>query len=143
MVLFLPSCIDEPEAPSLPLNEGGQLAQVRDWFEANKTNLRLPDRGTNYRTESQELILPFFEKEPDWEQFHHYFFPDGREVFEVSLENATKYFPTSMLDSFPDKNVEDLVIQNIMFISHPTEQRFDPVIARYYHPDGGGSIEDF
>ena len=47
-----------------------------------------------------------------------------------------------MLDSFPDRNVEDLVIQNIMFISHPTEHRFDPVIARYY-PDGEGSIADF
>ncbi|MDE0562011.1 hypothetical protein OU792_18595, partial [Algoriphagus sp. NF] len=75
-------------------------------------------------------------------QFHHYYFPDGREVFEVSLANATKYFPASMLDSFPDRDVKDLVIQNIMFISHSTEQRFDPVIARYY-PEGEGSIEDF
>ncbi|NVJ47517.1 MAG: hypothetical protein HWE07_10330 [Cytophagia bacterium] len=139
---MLSACIPEPENPTIELNESSQLAQVREWFEANKTKLRLPDRGTNFRTESQELILPFFEKEPDWAQFHHYYFPDGREVFEVSLENATKYFPTSMLDSFPDRKVEDLVIQNIMFISHPTEHRFDPVIARYY-PDGEGSIEDF
>jgi hypothetical protein len=140
--MMLSACIPEPENPTIELSASSQLAQVRDWFEANKTKLRLPERGTNFRTESQELILPFFEKEPDWEQFHHYFFPDGREVFEVSLENATKYFPASMLDSFPDRDVKELVIQNIMFISHPTEQRFDPVIARYY-PDGEGSIEDF
>jgi hypothetical protein len=53
-------------------------------------------------------------------------------VFEVSLENATKYFPKSMLDSFPNQNPADFVIQNIMFIKHATAERFDPVIARYF-----------
>ncbi|WP_338222773.1 hypothetical protein [Algoriphagus confluentis] len=115
---------------------------MKSWFEENKTNLRLPERGSNFRTESQELILPFFEKEPDWDQFHHYYFPDGREVFEVSLENATKYFPTSMLDSFPDRDPAELVIQNILFVKHPTQERFDPLIARYY-PDNQESLEDF
>ncbi|MDX5479836.1 MAG: hypothetical protein LPJ98_15425, partial [Cyclobacteriaceae bacterium] len=97
-----------------------------------KTKLRIPDRGLNFRTESQELILPFFEKEPDWEKFHQYKFPDGREVFEVSLENATKYFPTTMRDSFPSGNAEEFVIQNIMFVKNPTENRFDPLIVRYF-----------
>jgi len=140
--MMLSACIPEPENPSIELNESSQLAQVRDWFEENKTKLRLPDRGTNFRTESQELILPFFEKEPDWEQFHHYYFPDGREVFEVSLANATKYFPASMLDSFPHRNPAELVIQNIMFVKHPTKERFDPLIARYY-PSNSNSERDF
>ena len=129
--LLLSSCVQEPERPRVELSERDQLSKVRNWFEQNKTKLRLPERGSNLRSGSQELILPFFEKEPDWDQFHHYYFPDGREVFEVSLENATKYFPASMLDSFPDRNPAELVIQNIMFVKHPTEERFDPVIARY------------
>ncbi|GAB2478268.1 hypothetical protein [Algoriphagus taiwanensis] len=139
---LLTSCVQEPEAPRLEPNASDQLAKVKSWFEENKTNLRLPERGSNFRTESQELILPFFEKEPDWDQFHHYYFPDGREVFEVSLENATKYFPTSMLDSFPDRDPAELVIQNILFVKHPTQERFDPLIARYY-PDGVDEIEEF
>jgi len=129
---MITSCIQEPESPKIEVSENSQLMKVREWFEENKTNLRLPERGSNFRTDAQELILPFFEKEPDWDNFHHYYFPDGREVFEVSLENATKYFPKSMLDSFPNQNPANFVIQNIMFIKHETENRFDPVIARYF-----------
>lgn len=142
MNLLLTSCVPEPEAPQIAVQESNQLAKVRTWFEENKSKLRLPERGSNLRSESQELILPFFEKEPDWEKFHHYYFPDGREVFEISLENATKYFPTSMLDSFPDRNPAEVVIQNILFIKHPTLERFDPVIARYY-PANSASEKSF
>uniref|UniRef100_UPI0040485816 hypothetical protein n=1 Tax=Algoriphagus sp. TaxID=1872435 RepID=UPI0040485816 len=99
--LLLTSCVDELEAPQIELKESNQLAKVRNWFEENKLKLRLPERGSNLRTESQELILPFFEKKPDWEKFHHYYFPDGREVFEISLENATKYYPRVCLTAFP------------------------------------------
>jgi hypothetical protein len=140
--MLISSCIPEPESPTIEVSENSQLMKVREWFEENKTNLRLPERGSNYRADAQELILPFFEKEPDWDQFHHYYFPDGREVFEVSLENATKYFPKSMLDSFPNQNPADVVIQNIMFVKHKTAERFDPVIARYY-PDDVASAKEF
>lgn len=132
MNLLLTSCVEEPEAPQIEVDDNTQIAQVKSWFEENKTKLRLPEKGSNFRSESQELILPFFEKEPDWDKFHHYYFPDGREVFEISLENATKYFPTSMLDSFPDSNPVEFVIQNILFVKNEVEERFDPVIARYY-----------
>ena len=142
MNFLLTSCVEEPEAPKIEINEDAQIAQVKSWFEENKTKLRLPERGTNFRSESQELILPFFEKEPDWDKFHHYYFPDGREVFEISLENATKYFPISMLDSFPDRNPSDLVIQNIMFVKHQSLDRFDPLIARYY-PANSSSEKSF
>ncbi|WP_332913232.1 hypothetical protein [Algoriphagus boritolerans] len=53
-------------------------------------------------------------------------------MFEISLENATKYFPTSMVDSFPNRNPAEVVIQNIMFVKHQSLDRFDPLIARYY-----------
>jgi hypothetical protein len=142
MNLLVTSCVQEPEAPQIKLTESSQLAKVRSWFEENKTKLRLPDKGSKFRTESQELILPFFEKEPDWDKFHHYYFPDGREVFEVSLENATKYFPVSIIDSFPNKNPNNYVLQNIMFVKHPTENRFDPLIARYF-PNNPDNYFDF
>lgn len=132
MNLLLTSCVEEPEAPQIEVNENAQIARVKSWFEDNKTKLRLPEKGSNFRSESQELILPFFEKEPDWDKFHHYYFPDGREVFEISLENATKYFPTNMVDSFPNRNPAEVVIQNIMFVKHQSMDRFDPLIARYY-----------
>ncbi|WP_026948051.1 hypothetical protein [Algoriphagus marincola] len=138
--MILSACIPEPENPTIQLSETSQLAQVRDWFEANKTKLRLPDRGTNYRTESQELILPFFEKEPDWEQFHHYYFPDGREVFEVSLENENLYIPKAKDAGASEEDVD--YFQNILFVKHPTLPKFDPLIIRYY-PDDNSSNRDF
>lgn len=140
--LFLISCVQESEVPTTIRSESGQLAKIKAWFEENESKLRLSNGGTNLRMASQELILPFFEKEPDWDQFHHYYFPDGREVFEISLANATKYFPTTMLDSFPNRNPAEVVIQNILFIKHPTEERFDPVIARYY-PDNKYARKEF
>ncbi|MDE0561526.1 hypothetical protein OU792_16130 [Algoriphagus sp. NF] len=138
--MILSACIPEPENPTIQLSETSQLAQVRDWFEANKTKLRLPDRGTNYRTESQELILPFFEKGPDWEQFHHYYFPDGREVFEVSLENENLYIPKAKDAGASEEYVD--YFQNILFVKHPTLPKFDPLIIRYY-PDKNTSNREF
>ncbi|WP_296704996.1 hypothetical protein, partial [Algoriphagus sp.] len=58
-ILFT-SCVEEPEAPKIQSTENGQLMKVKAWFEENKTNLRLPERGLNFRLESQELILPYF-----------------------------------------------------------------------------------
>lgn len=142
MNLLLTSCVEEPEAPQIEMNEDAQIAQVKSWFEENKTKLRLPEKGSNFRSESQKLILPFFEKEPDWDKFHHYYFPDGREVFEISLVNAIKYFPTSMVDSFPGRNPAEVVIQNIMFVKHQSLDRFDPLIARYY-PANSSSEKSF
>lgn len=142
MNLLLTSCVEEIEAPKIEIDENTQIAQLKSWFEENKTKLRLPERGSNFRSESQELVLPFFEKEPDWDQFHHYYFPDGREVFEISLGNATKYFPTSMADSFPDSNPAEVVIQNILFVKNEVAERFDPLIARYY-PDNASAVKNF
>lgn len=132
----------EPEAPQIELKESNQLAKIRSWFEENKSKLRLPERGSSFRTDSQELILPFFEKEPDWEIFHHYFFPDGREVFEINLSNNEFPIFGALLDSIPDVPLNQLVIQNILFVKNAKEERFDPIIARYY-PKTATDIIDF
>jgi hypothetical protein len=131
MTLLLTSCVDEPDTPTLEVDEKTKLAKVKVWFEANKTQLRLPEKPANHRTESQELILPFFEKEPDWNQFHHYYFPDGREVFEIRLDNDLLFIPKSESN---EAELAGRVLQTILFVKHPTENRFDPLIARYY-PD--------
>ena len=136
LIFILGGCVQEPELPQLKqsgLDQTAQIAPVRAWFEANKGSLRLPERGSNFRTESQELILPFFEKEPDWDKVHHYFFPDGREVFEVNLENKEIFIP-SLGEQQQDQGLARRSIQNILFVKHPTEARFDPLIVRYY-PD--------
>jgi len=139
--MIISSCIPEPESPKFEVSENSQLMKVREWFEENKTKLRLPERGSNFRTDAQELILPFFEKEPDWDQFHHYYFPDGREVFEINLENVQTYI--SISDASEDVATQaNRSIQNILFVKHPTENRFDPLIARYY-PDEESSKREF
>ncbi|MFM2251218.1 MAG: hypothetical protein RLZZ358_2148, partial [Bacteroidota bacterium] len=144
LLLLLGSCVQDPELPQLKqseLDQTAQIAPVRAWFEANKGSLRLPERGSNFRTESQELILPFFEKEPDWNKVHHYFFPDGREVFEFNLENKEIFIP-SLGEQQQDQQLARRSIQNILFVKHPTEARFDPLIVRYY-PDVENSKRDF
>lgn len=134
--------MEEPEDLSQVSKLPPQLTQVKQWFEANKEQLRIRDGGASFRTESQELILPLFEKEPDWEQVHQYSFPDGREVFEISLANAQKYFPAYLKDSLHLTDPSGAVIQNIMFVKNPENGSFDPLIARYY-PENEESIRGF
>ncbi|WP_439488954.1 hypothetical protein [Algoriphagus sp.] len=128
-----------PKSPAIEISESTELVLVKDWFDKNKSKLRLPEQGVNFRTESQELILPFFEKEPDWDKFHHYYFPDGREVFEINLENTELYMPTSQEGQ---RAVDSGIIQNIMFVKDSIENRFDPLIVRYF-PDDEMSSRDF
>lgn len=139
--LGLGACVAEPEAPKVVLDTAEKTDQLRDWFETNKGSLRLPERGAVLRTGAQELILPFFEKEPDWDKVHHYFFPDGREVFEISLANKETFIPSSG-QALEDQKLKNRTFQNILFVKHPTENRFDPLIVRYY-PDAGTSTRDF
>jgi hypothetical protein len=118
------------------------IFQVRNWFEENKQDLRIKDSGLNRRQDSKELILPFFEKEPDWSKFHIYQWPDGRQVYEVNLANIELVFPTYLADSLKNIEPNKVVIQNIMFVENQETGRFDPVIARYY-PDNENSIRNF
>jgi len=141
MNFLLPSCVDDPEAPTVELEKTTPVAKVKAWFEENKTKLRLPERESNLRSESQQLILPFFEKEPDWDKFHHYYFPDGREVFEISLDNNQLYLP-GIRSGENQQEVAKRALQSILFVKNPTENRFDPLIIRYY-PDEETSKRDF
>ncbi|WP_304517711.1 hypothetical protein, partial [Cecembia rubra] len=134
MLLF--SCLEESDqiqdikAPNID-----HLSQVRNWFEENKQDLRIKDSGLNQRQDSKELILPFFEKEPDWSKFHIYQWPDGRQVFEVNLSNKEIVLNSQFTDNLPDADPSKTVIQNILFVENKQNGRFDPVIARYYPAD--------
>ncbi|SFT73280.1 hypothetical protein SAMN04489724_1898 [Algoriphagus locisalis] len=137
---IITSCVNEEnDIPIGEISENTEVVLVKDWFDKNKSKLRLPEQGVNFRTESQELILPFLEKEPDWDKFHHYYFPDGREVFEINLDNAEFYIPSLSQD---ENTLESGAIQNIMFVKDPVEERFDPLIVRYF-PDDVNSNRDF
>lgn len=142
ILLTLTACIDEPIDTSPEINSPHQLGKVKDWFFKNKDLLNIQNDGSNLRSENQELILPFFEKEPDWDQFHIYNFPDGREVYEISLANAEKYFPTYLKDSLQQSDPSISVVQNIMFVENKENGRFDPLIARYY-PNNESSVRNF
>ncbi|MGM0943864.1 MAG: hypothetical protein ACQEW9_01695 [Bacteroidota bacterium] len=96
--MMLSACIPEPENPTIQLSETSQLAQVRDWFEANKTKLRLPDRGTNYRTESQELILPYY-GQGTLNDFHHSFMPKYTASIGYSLAEWNNRFGNSTISN--------------------------------------------
>lgn len=140
MVVFslnlIVSCVPEEESqPIVPKSAGSEITKIKQWFQSNEQSLRVTSKAENLRTEPNTLILPYFEKEPDWDKFQNYTFPDGREVYEISLKNSIQYFPQSFQDSLTDISLSDVMVQNIMFIKHPTEERFDPLIARYFPAD--------
>lgn len=47
-----------------------------------------------------------------------------------------------LLSSGPDRNPAEMVIQNILFVRHPTQELFDPGKARYY-PANSSSKKSF
>ncbi|WP_219287530.1 hypothetical protein [Arthrospiribacter ruber] len=141
LILFI-SCLEEQTEILEISQQDTKLTLVKNWFESNKSELRVEDSRDNFRTEFNELILPFFEKEPDWDKFHIFQFPDGREVYEINLANTELYFPDYLLDSLPGMIPQKSVVQNIMFVENTQTQRFDPLIVRYY-PDNKESLREF
>lgn len=139
--ICLSSCIEETESPQIELTDHSKIATIKTWFEENESSLRVSKSGANYRTGDQELILPFFEKEPDWDKFHQYSFPDGREVYEINLENEQVFLSIAESDTTKG-SLAERTIQNILFVKHPTENRFNPLIVRYY-PDAETSKREF
>jgi hypothetical protein len=127
---------DEPKLKELD----SSLQHLKLFFEENKQSFFVTPKHLNLRSESQEMILPFFEKEPDWTEFHHYFFEDGREVYEINLKNAEKYYPSGLSDSL-SKPYES-VIQNLLFIKNEITGKFDPLIALYY-PSNDSALREF
>ncbi len=112
------SCIEQPTEKLEVPKQNPKLALVKSWFDTHRYELKIGDSRDSYRTESNELILPFFEKEPDWDKFHIFQFPDGREVYEISLANDELYFPSYLSDSIPGMEPNKEVIQNIMFVEN-------------------------
>lgn len=140
-LLLFTSCIEEPAKKLEIPQPNSKLALVKNWFEKHKNDLHIGESRDNYRTESNELILPFFEKEPDWDKFHIFQFPDGREVYEISLANTEFIFYDLSSEEIETTNSTIVFIQNIMFIENKENGRFDPLIVRYFPNDESSKRE--
>jgi len=105
---------------------------VKSWFETNQELLQPKPGSANAREFSKDLILPFFEKEPDWEDFYSYQFPDGRQVFEVHLKNLTGIMPTTFMEKYGSQ-ADDLTEESLLFVENPqVADGFVPVVVRYF-----------
>jgi hypothetical protein len=58
-----------------------ELQEVKNWFDKNKAEFNPTSSNSQAREFSKDLILPFFNKEPDWSKFTEYYFADGRKVY--------------------------------------------------------------
>lgn len=133
ILLFGFSCIPEEE---ILLETNHQLSpevqQAKSWFEQNKEFLHPKSNSSHAQEFSLDLILPFFEKEPDWEDFYQYTFEDGRQVIEVHLKNLTGIMPSEFLEKYADQ-ADDLTEESLLFIGNPhVEDGFVPVVVRYF-----------
>ena len=109
-----------------------EIQKVKSWFEKNKEFLQPKPGSANAREFSHDLILPFFEKEPDWEDFYSYQFPDGRQVFEVHLKNLTGIMPTAFMEKYGSQ-ADDLTEESLLFVENPQlADGFIPVVVRYF-----------
>ncbi|WP_373523757.1 AHH domain-containing protein [Aquiflexum sp.] len=136
------SCIEEQKEIIPNADTLNEISKVKEWFDNHKQELKIRVDGNNQRTESHDLILPFFEKEPDWDKFHIFQFPDGRKVYEVNLSNREFFFYDLQNEEFETTDSITIFIQNIMFVENNENGRFDPLIVRYF-PNDETSIRDF
>jgi hypothetical protein len=127
------SCIQEEDIQtSIDQEISPEIQKVKSWFEENKVLLQPKPGSANAREFSYDLILPFFEKEPDWEDFYSYQFPDGRRVFEVHLKNLTGIMPTAFMEKYGSQ-ADDLTEESLLFIENPlVADGFVPVVVRYF-----------
>ena len=93
MMMLVFSCIDREEVLQLEQDTASEIKSVKQWFDINKVSLNKEGSDVRAREMSKELILPFFEKEPDWSKFSEYHFRDGRKVFEIHLKNLSGIMP--------------------------------------------------
>lgn len=90
------------------------------------------DSGFNLRTAGKDLILPFFEKEPDWSNFSEYHFSDGRQVYEIHLSKLSGLVPKEFFEKYGTSG-SDLVEETLMFVEHPdSEKGYTVLVARYF-----------
>ncbi|MFC3416081.1 hypothetical protein [Algoriphagus hitonicola] len=127
------SCIQEEDIEtSMDQGFSPEIQKVKSWYEKNKVLLHPKPGSAHAREFGHDLILPFFEKEPDWEDFYSYQFPDGRQVFEVHLKNLTGIMPTAFMEKYGSQ-ADDLTEESLLFIENPQiPDGFVPVVARYF-----------
>jgi hypothetical protein len=70
--------VQEEDLPTLEQEVPIEINTVKEWFDTNRTALRKEATDVKTREMDKSLILPFFEKEPDWTKFSEYDFRDGR-----------------------------------------------------------------
>jgi hypothetical protein len=130
--LWLSSCIEETESPQIELTDHSKIATIKTWFEENESSLRVSKSGANYRTGDQELILPFFKKEPDWSMFTEYSFPDGRKVFEIHIKKLSGLVPKDFFEKY-GSSTSDLTEESLLFVEHAdSDVGFSVWVARYF-----------
>lgn len=131
-LLFI-SCLEDADKIESKLTQpNDDLSLVRNWFETHKEELRKDDSGINLRTAGKDLILPFFEKEPDWSNFSEYHFSDERKVYEIHISKLSGLVPKEFFEKYGTSG-SDLVEETLMFVEHPdSEKGYTVLVARYF-----------
>ncbi|UJP65152.1 hypothetical protein [Mongoliitalea daihaiensis] len=112
--------------------EINEIAKVKGWFETNKNLLEVHKSNPYHREFSKDLILPFFDKEPDWSNFSEYSFPDGRKVIEVNIKNLSGIVPVDFFEKYGGASSE-LVEEALLFVEHTnSEIGYSIWVARYF-----------
>lgn len=126
------SCVDQQEFPLLD-GEGHLVTkEVRDWFEANKSELLAKEQANNARVIDKNLILPYFEKEPDWFSFDEYRFADGRKVYEINISNLSGIVPVEFMEQYGDRS-DELIEESMLFVEKTDGTGgYSVLIARYF-----------
>ncbi|MCH7403710.1 hypothetical protein ACFOUP_03700 [Belliella kenyensis] len=132
VLLIAVSCLDQQE--NLQLTELDQLKtiELKNWFETNKAELLAKEQVHNARMIDKNLILPFFEKEPDWSKFSEYYFPDGRKVYEINISQQSGIMPTEFHQQYGDRS-DELIEETMLFVEkNDGTDGYAILTARYF-----------
>jgi hypothetical protein len=126
--------VRDEEPTKIPISEelSPELQEVKSWFDKNKDQFNPTSSNSEAREFSKDLILPFFEKEPDWSKFSEYYFADGRKVYEVHISNLSGIMPVEFFERYGNQN-DELIEESLLFVSETNnDQGFTVLVARYY-----------
>jgi len=134
LALVFTSCVTEEEPIQNPTNKefSLELQEVKNWFDKNKAEFNPTSSNSQAREFSKDLILPFFNKEPDWSKFTEYYFADGRKVYEVHISNLSGIMPVEFFERYGNQN-DELIEESLLFVSETNSDKgFTVLVARYY-----------
>lgn len=132
MMMLVFSCMDREDVLQLEQDAASEIKGVKQWFDINKVSLNKEGSDVRAREMSKELILPFFEKEPDWSKFSEYHFRDGRKVYEIHLKNLSGIMPKGFFEEYGNSG-SDLVEESLLFVEQPgMEEGYSVLVARYF-----------